>query len=369
MADLILTEKSENGLAVLTINNPKALNACNVAMVQAIRTAIQSFKADADVRAVLLKGSGGKAFCSGGDVKGVREALVADSSSQVAKDQVYHEYILLYEMRDLGKPTIAFFEGVTMGFGLGLGSSAVFRIATEKTRLAMPENNIGLFPDVGFAYLAANRLPAGVGRLMSISGVHLLGADDALKSNLASHFVEMAKLSELETALRSVDLSADANGAIGICIDGLQASSPGDGKLDANGPLIARMRDASTLSEAYAALDAEEPWTAEVKAMMQKGAPFTQAVMWALLQAAEADRALPEPQRVAVALERDYAAACRVLYRPDFCEGVRAVLVDKGSTAVWQPAAVADVSPEEVTASYADLPEGERRLGLPMEVK
>jgi 3-hydroxyisobutyryl-CoA hydrolase len=339
-------------------------------MVQAIRATMESFKTDPDVRAILLKGSGGKAFCSGGDVKGVREALVADPNTQVAKDQVYHEYNLLYEMANIGKPTIALFEGVTMGFGLGLACSTVFRIATEKTRLAMPENNIGLFPDVGFAYLAANRMPAGVGRIMALSGVHLLGADDALKSGLASHFVEMAKLPELEAALRSADLSTDANGSISTCIDSVKASSPGDGKLDANGPLIERMKGASSLTEAYAALDPEgEPWTVEVKAAMQKGAPFSQAAIWAVLQAAEAEREVPEPQRISMALERDYALACRLLHRPDFCEGVRAVLVDKGSTAAWQPATIADVSQEEVMTAYSDLPEGERRLGLPVEAK
>merc|ERR1712066_270415 len=86
--------------------------------------------------------------------------------------------------------------------------------------------------------------------------------------------------------------------------------------------------------------------------------------MGQLLKAAEAERELLEPARLASALERDFATASRVLYRYDFCEGVRAVLVDKMSTPAWQPASAGDISEEDITLVTNALPEGERRLGL-----
>jgi len=369
MAELILTEVCPNGLAVLTIDKPKALNASDVPMVAAIRKAMAAWKDDEAVKAVLLRGNGGKAFCSGGDVKGVREALVADAASELPKEQVYQEYNLIYEARELGKPTAVLLEGVTMGFGLGLAATARIGVCTEKTRLAMPENNIGLFPDVGFAYLST-KMPPGVGKLMALTGGHLLGAGDALDSGLATHHVPMDQLPELVDRLRAADLAAGAEAAIKACVEGLAAAPAEKGKIAANGSLLTKMKDAKTLPEAYAALVQEAAeaggWASELQAGMPKGSPFSQAVVWKLVEAAEAEAAMPEPGRLAVALERDFATACRVLYRPDFCEGVRAVLVDKGSTAIWQPSAAAEVSPEEVAATVAPLAEGERKLGLPV---
>lgn len=359
-------EVCDNGLAVLTIDKPKALNACDIAMVAAIRRAIALWKDDSAVCAVLLKGSGGKAFCSGADVKGMREALVADAATELPKEQVYQEYNLIFEMRQLQKPTLALLDGVTMGFGLGLACSTRFRIATEKSRLAMPENNIGLFPDVGFAYLAT-KMPTAVGRLLALTGTHLLGAGDALESGLATHHITIDKLPRLLAALQAADLASKAESAIRSCIEGL-AESPAPGMLAANGALLARLAAAKSLSDAYAALDAEageaESWVSELKLGTSKGSPFSQAVICRLIAAAEAEADMPEPGRLAVALERDFATACRMAYRPDFGEGVRAVLVDKGSTAVWQPATPLEVLQEEVEAAIAPLPKEQRWLGL-----
>ena len=123
-------EKCDNGLAVLTLNRPKALNAANLGMVKAIREQLASWKADPAVKTVLLQGSGGRAFCSGGDVKGCREALVA-GDHQLPKDQLFHEYHLLVEVIQLGKPSVCLQEGVTMGFGLGLACSTQHRWETD----------------------------------------------------------------------------------------------------------------------------------------------------------------------------------------------------------------------------------------------
>merc|ERR1712176_1494859 len=179
---------------------------------------MSQWKASGNIKAVLMSGEGGRAFCSGGDVKGLRADLLADGLSPRPEEQVFQEYNLLFENHQLAVPTVCLMDGVTMGFGLGLACSARVRVATETTRLAMPENNIGLFPDVGFSYLAANKMPPGVGRLMAITGCHLIGAHDAVASGLATHFVPRERLPELESALRALDLQGDPDSAINALI-------------------------------------------------------------------------------------------------------------------------------------------------------
>ncbi|CAK0813731.1 unnamed protein product [Prorocentrum cordatum] len=305
-------------------------------MVEGIRETLRAWRDDVTVKAVLLKGNGGRAFCSGGDVKGCRETLMEDPASPAPADLVFCEYNLLFEMEFLQKPSVAIAEGVTMGFGLGLASFCRYTVATDTTRMAMPESNIGLFPDVGFSYRAANFLPPGVGRLLAVT---------------------------------------DADGAVRACLAGLAAPPAGRGRLSAHAALVEAFARApggpGGLAQARGALEAEATaaggWAAELQAGMPRCCPFSQAVAWSLLCAAEADRGAGELEwRAAAALERDFAAACRLFRRPDFCEGVRAVLVDKGRVpAAWAPAATSDVSEEEVAAAVAPLPEGERRLGLP----
>merc|ERR1740123_2025789 len=126
---------------------------------------------------------------------------------------MYQEYNAIFELRQLTVPTIALVHGITMGFGLGLGASARYAVATEKSRLAMPENNIGLFPDAGFAHLAAGTMPKGLGRLLALTGCHLIGAGDVMAAKLASHYVPLEKLPALVEALKAADLSGNADEA------------------------------------------------------------------------------------------------------------------------------------------------------------
>lgn len=383
---------------------------------------MKSWIASDTVRAILLQGAGGRAFCSGGDVKGLNEKLKVDPTISVPKDLVFNEYNLIYELRQCCKPTISMLDGVTMGFGLGLGTSARYRVATEKTRFAMPENNIGIFPDVGFSFQAANILPPGVGRLMALTACHLLGSMDALDSKLASHRVNSSSLSDLLAALKEADLSAASDAAITACIERFAEGSaegsgkmlnvgdaaeikatgekgkvtmtnghahkvtgkwylmeelqkPGAGKLTgkiaANAALVNNVSAADTLAAARkvledaAAVDASS-WASESLKAMASGAPLSQAVAWRLVTQAEAEarKDLPESERLAVALERDYATMSRIIYGPDFLEGTRAVLVDKDNSPAWKPATSSEVTDSQVAEITAVLPEGERHLGL-----
>lgn len=370
MTESVIFEECPNGLAVVTIDRPKALNAVNVKMVGELREAVAKCQASESVKAVLFQGAGEKGFCSGGDVKALHPLLVADAATDVPKDQMYQEYNCIFEMRQLTKPSVSLVHGITMGCGLGLGTSSTYAVATEKSRLAMPENNIGLFPDAGFAYLAANVMPKGLGRLMALTGCHLIGAGDALAAKLASHFVPMEKLPAVVEALKAADFSGEVSEALKKCLDGL-AEAPPPPKLLVDGcTLPEKFAEVKSVPDALDLLKAEAEaggWAAELLPSMQKGCPFSQVVVLRLMQLAEADAAAgrAEPGRTGTALERDFAVACRVMYRPDFVEGLRAVLVDKDNAAKWQPAELSAVDETQVAEALAPLVEGARRLGVP----
>jgi len=363
MSETVTLEQCSNGLAVITIDRPKALNAANIKMVKELREAIAQIKASEAVKAVLMLGAGEKGFCSGGDVKGVYEALKADSASTAGREQLYEEYMAIYELRQVEKPVVALIHGITMGFGIGLSSSADYRVATEKSRLAMPENNIGLFPDAAFAHVAATMMPPGLGRLMAVTGVHLIGAGDVLAAKLATHYVVVEKLAELVEALKGADLSADS--AIEACLGGISEAAPEAKLLQGSPQAVTLFAEANTLTEAVTSLTTlseSDAWAKELCTSMSKGAPFSQAVAWRLLDLAAADTSHTGLGHLGNALERDYAAGCRVIYRPDFSEGVRSVLVDKDNSAKWQTTSIEQVDAAELAAVIA--PSEDRRLGI-----
>jgi len=365
MSEAVTLEQCSNGLAVITIDRPKALNAASVKMVKELREVIGKISASDSAKAVLMVGAGEKGFCSGGDVKGVYEALKADNNSDTGREQLYEEYLAIYELRQLKIPVVALIHGITMGFGLGLSSVATFRVATEKSRLAMPENNIGLFPDAGFAYLSASILPPGLGRLMAVTGVHLIGAGDAMAAKIATHYVPFEKFPSLVEEMKGREFSGPDS--VEACIASFSEGAPEAKLLKDTPPALGLFQEAKTLAEAASdlkALSETDAWAKDLIDSMQKGAPFSQAVAWSLLDAAVEDSSAAEPGRLGNALERDFAAACRIIYRPDFMEGVRSVLVDKDNSAKWQVTSLDAVDMKDVADATAPLPEAQRRLGL-----
>ena len=116
----------------------------------------------------------GRGFCAGGDV--VMIARSGNEDAAEAKRFFFAEYRLNHLLFTYPKPTVAIMDGITMGGGVGISLPCTFRIATENTRLAMPETGIGLFPDVGGGWYLP-RLPGRVGEFMALTGARLDGAE------------------------------------------------------------------------------------------------------------------------------------------------------------------------------------------------
>src|SRR6202521_72525 len=163
-----------NGCGHVTLDRPAALNALSFAMIQALARQLQAWADDPQVRAVLVRGAGGKAFCAGGDIRALYDSFKAGQTGHALF--FAEEYKLDYFIHRYPKPYIALMDGVVMGGGMGISQGATFRVVTERTRLAMPEVGIGLFPDVGASYFLS-RLPGCLGSYLALTGVQVRGAD------------------------------------------------------------------------------------------------------------------------------------------------------------------------------------------------
>ncbi|MXO58465.1 enoyl-CoA hydratase/isomerase family protein [Altererythrobacter salegens] len=324
----------------VSLNRPKALHALTQGMCEAMSEKLLAWRADDGFAAVLLDHAEGRGFCAGGDVQLVRRSALEDGGA--AGRAFFHaEYQLNHLMFTYPKPIVAFMDGVTMGGGVGISQPATYRVATENTLFAMPEGAIGLFPDVGAGWYLP-RLRGRTGVFLALTGARLDGAE-CLWAGLATHYLASDALAEAKARIivDPTDITAILNEL---------SATPPDARIAGNAERIDRLFASDSLEEIIAALSADpSDWAAkELKAVAAK-CPATSKV--ALRQFAEG---LVQPD-FAAEMASEYRIAARMMLRPDFVEGVRAVLVDKDNNPQWNPADPPGVAADMLDAIFAPL--------------
>jgi enoyl-CoA hydratase len=341
--------RREGAVGRISLNRPKALHALTREMCETICAALLEWREDAGIEAVILDHAEGRGFCAGGDVAMVRRSALEDGGA--AGRAFFHaEYRMNHLLFAYPKPVVAFIDGVTMGGGVGLALPCAFRVATGNTLFAMPEGAIGLFPDVGAGWFLP-RLPGRIGQFLALTGARLDGAE-CLWTGLATHWIPAQHVAEAKAHI--VETPDDLDTAI----RSLAPPGPPPARLAGNAERIERLFASDRLEEILAELAADpSEWAAkELKAVAAK-CPTTSKV--ALRQFATARATFAEE----MALE--YRLAARMIVRPDFAEGVRAVLVDKDNAPRWDPATPEDVTDEMLDAIFAPLPPGEELTPYP----
>jgi enoyl-CoA hydratase len=335
----------ENGRAGhISLNRPKALHALTLDMCHAMSAALTSWAEDNAVEAVILDHAEGRGFCAGGDINLLRQSALTDEGKS-GRAFFHDEYQLNHQMFEYVKPIVAFMDGVTMGGGVGISQPAKYRVATENTRFAMPETGIGLFPDVGGGWYLS-RLPGRLGAFLALTGARLDGAE-CLWSGLATHYLPSEKLTEAKARI------AEHPDRIAGILSELSVTPPA-ARIEENFDRIAHHFKADRLEDIVASLEADDgEWALKELATLRTKSPQTCKV--ALRQLAEARRL----DRFADEMRMEYRIASRVLSRPDFAEGVRAVIVDKSNDPKWDPARPEDVSDALIDSIFAPLPEHE----------
>jgi enoyl-CoA hydratase/carnithine racemase len=173
------------GVATVTLNRPQALNALTLDMLLALRGWLDAWQDDAAVRMVVLRGAGPKAFCAGGDIRALHAEIASGGTRHPEFFAV--EYALDHRIHTYPKAVVAVMDGIVMGGGMGIAQGASVRLVGDRTKMAMPETVIGLFPDVGGSYFLS-RVPGKVGLYLGLVGP-TIGAADAIYCGLADVYV------------------------------------------------------------------------------------------------------------------------------------------------------------------------------------
>ena len=350
---LFNTEPTECGhlIGIMMLNTPKSLNALSVEMCQLLAKQLEQWQNDDQVVALVLKGAGDKAFCAGGDIRKLYDSM----SSSVPLPNPYateffgHEYRLYRQMHFYPKPLILWGDGIIMGGGMGLMAGCSHRLVTERTRFAMPEVTIGLFPDASGSWFL-QRMPAKTGLFLGLTGAMCNGSD-ALLANLAEYAVASSDYDAVIQRLKQSNWQGAAdnndkyhnNSAHSIVSRALTAQPVAElpaSKLAIYWKSIQQLMNSGGLGDIDALLQSDEAlekldtdfaadsWTQRAVATYRHGCPVTAALTYALYHKVT-DLSLEQ----VLYLETNVAVHCAA--NPDFKEGVRALLIDKDRNPQW----------------------------------
>jgi len=341
-------------IGLITLDRPRALNALSLEMIRAIRLQLDVWGKAPEIKAVVIRGAGDKAFCAGGDVRAVATSLgqpVPEGQEPLASAYFREEYALNHRIHFYEKPYLAFVDGISMGGGLGLSRHGSHRIVTERLVFAMPETAIGLFPDVGGGWFLP-RFPGQVGTYLALTGARCTAAD-AMWTSYGTHYVEHMRLDSLMDGLMAADWSQAPSHQMATQTIAPFASDPGPAPLKPHREAIDRCFSKDRVEDIFSALTAEgTEWANATLATLERMSPTSLKVTLRQLRKC---RSLTYDECVAI----EYRLSQRVTAQPDFREGIRAVLVDKDQRPRWSPATLAEVRDEDVEAWFAPLTGGE----------
>jgi len=345
-ADVIFSVRGKVGFILL--NRPRALNALTGEMCRRVRERLVRWAGDSTVEAVVVEGEGEKAFCAGGDV-----VQVARSARDCTDDWwqfFFHEYRMNSAIKHFPKPYVALLDGVTMGGGVGISVHGNYRVATERTLLAMPETGLGLIPDVGGSYVLS-RLPGATGTYLALSGYRAKAAD-CCYLGLATHYVPSDRLTELKATATEVADPLDI-ARTGVLLDDA-SEDPGPAPLAEHREAIDKHFGQDSVQSIIESLAADpSDWAQRTHDDLLTKSPTSMLLSFAALRRGAA-------LDLDDCLKMEYRIVNRIMTMDnDFFEGVRAILVDKDRKPHWRPERLADVSSEDIEAHFEDLGEGE----------
>ena len=339
--------RREGAAGILSLNRPQAIHSLTLEMVHAMTAALLEWRDDPAVEAVILDHAEGRGFCAGGDIAALRRSLVEEDGVE-ARRFFHDEYQLDHLIKTYPKPFVAFVDGIVMGGGVGISQPARFRVATENTRFAMPETGIGLFPDVGGSFYLA-RLPYRIGQFLVLTGARLDGAE-CLWAGLTTHYLPAAALPEAKERIAHGHEPGGVLAALAV--------TPPPARIEGNAAAIARHFAADRYEDIVASLEADADamggeWAAKERAAIAPKAPLScKVALRQLVEGAAMDD-------FAAIMAMEYRIASRLIFRSDFAEGVRALIVDKDNAPRWNPATANEASDALVDSIFAPLPADE----------
>ena len=336
----LVQARSRGSLGHLRLNRPAKINALNLEMIAAVRSALARWRDDPAVTAVLIDGAGPRGLCAGGDIAAVYDGIRGGSGFP---DEFWaDEYRMNLDIAEYRKPIVALMHGITFGGGLGISAHASIRVVTDSSVLAMPETAIGLAPDVGGLHLLA-RAPGELGTHAALTGARL-GPGDAIAAGLADLYLDAADLATLPDSLVS---ALESGGSATTFVHGLARPAPAAELWPSQQPWIDDCYAGDDPIAILARLRGhDEPEARAAADVLAAMSPIAVAVTLRAIRRART-------MTLAEVLDQDLTLSVRFAAHHDFPEGIRAQITDKDRRPRWNPPTLDLVTPAAVDAFFA----------------
>ena len=329
-----------HNVGLVELNRPKALNALNPMMMTAIAHQLLEWKSDGAVQAVVVRSNSLRAFCAG-DLRAVYR-----TGTQGRLEDLEHlfreEYRLNYIIKTYPKPYISFMDGIAMGGGLGLSVHGSHRLVSENVLIAMPETNIGYFPDVGATHFL-NQAPGKIGLYLALTGNHIKLAD-ALYAKIGTHYIPHEDQPIVLEALKQLRLKDHS------AIDQLLKTH---GQPHPESPLSKKEKEIEaffTATNIQGIFDqlagASGNFSQETLAILKQRSPTSLAVTFEQMKRGET------LENFAEVMSLEFDMSQHFIKENDFFEGIRAVIIDKDQSPQWFPRTIKDVTQEQVAPYF-----------------
>jgi enoyl-CoA hydratase/carnithine racemase len=341
----------------VTLSVAATLNSLTLEMVDLLQAKLDAWRSDDNIAAIFIEGAGEKAFCAGGDVQALHQSAVATPGGpcDYAENFFAREYRMNYTLHTYRKPLICWGHGIVMGGGLGVMAGCAHRVVTEKTRIAMPEVTIALFPDVGGTWFL-NHMPGKAGQFLAMTGASI-NAADAIYTGIADRFISSERKPEVIEQLLRQDWCADAETNHALVRHVLRPFSdqsvgqcPG-GQVEPHLGSINTLCDGDDVHEVIdniVSLQTQDSWLSRASDSLAHGSPL--AALWI-------NRQLQDTRHASLkeVFQAELQLVTNIVRHPEFAEGVRALLIDKDRKPSWQYTASRDV-PAQVLESFFTAP-------------
>ena len=338
---LVKELKAKNGSKIghITLNSEETLNSLTLSMVDIIHSQLSEWEKEKNIVAVILEGAGDKAFCAGGDIRALYESMVQNprGPNPFAEAFFEREYRLDYKIHKYSKPIICWVDGITMGGGVGLMLGCDYRFSTERTRFAMPEIGVGLFPDVGFTYFI-DKLPKNIGLYMMLTATQLNAADTQLVG-LTNNYISVTAKDSFEKEITELDWSDDLqknSDILDLCIKNFK-EKPLSKEGFPESQLESRLESVQALMSEDNLIDVtkniltnstQDEWFKRGIKGLVNGCPTSAHIIWEQCNF-EKSKNLKEVFKFELDL------AIQVTRHPDFTEGIRAAIIEKDNQPQW----------------------------------